>query len=107
MDRVLLSDEERSAAAVPLTQLDGYLKTIIRFKLREFIHLNPCFNTAPALDMNAYPIDVRNYRRILTMEATENAVPNRYSHVPLSVQTCPHKKRAKNLRSFFRKGNCR
>ena len=105
MDKVLLSDEERSAAAVPLPQLDGYLKSINRFKRREFIHLNSCFNTAPALDMSAYPIDVRNYRRILTMEATENAVPNRYSHLPMSVGTCPHKKRARNLRN--RTGNCR
>lgn len=105
MERITLADEDRSATAVQLHQLDGYLKTIIRFKLREFIHLNPCFNTAPALDMNAYPIDVRNYRRILTMEATENSVPNRYSHLPRSVVTCPHKKRARLLRS--RLGNCR
>ncbi len=54
--------------AVVLDQLDDYLKTILRFKIREFVHLSPCFEAIPSIDVRRYPIDIRNYRRLLSLE---------------------------------------
>ncbi|MBX3077596.1 hypothetical protein KF913_27040 [Candidatus Obscuribacterales bacterium] len=75
--------------AVVLDELDEYLKTILKFKIREFIHLNPCFEAIPSIDVRRYPIDVRNYRRLLLLEQN---IPQ---HKP---QECHNKKRVKATR---------
>ncbi len=54
--------------AIVLDQLDDYLKTILRFKIREFVHLSPCFEAVPSIDVKRYPIDIRNYRRLLSLD---------------------------------------
>ncbi|MBX9695366.1 MAG: hypothetical protein K2Z81_23480 [Cyanobacteria bacterium] len=74
--------------AVVLDQLDDYLKTILKFKLREFVHLSPCFDAIPSIDMRRYPIDVRNYRRLLTLENTTSR----------KRTGCPNKQRVKIAR---------
>jgi hypothetical protein len=84
--RMFPSADDRS---VVLDQLDDYLKTILKFKIREFIHLNPCFEAIPSIDVRRYPIDIRNYRRLLSLEQN---VPNQK---PLD---CRNKKRIKAAR---------
>jgi len=42
-------------STVALEHLDGLLKTILRVKLREFVHLSPCFRDIPSIDAEAYP----------------------------------------------------
>jgi len=80
--------------AVVLDQLDDYLKTILRFKIREFVHLSPCFEAIPSIDVRRYPIDIRNYRRLLSLEQN---IP---AHQP---QDCRNRKRVKaNRRRIFR-----
>ncbi|MBZ0185724.1 MAG: hypothetical protein K8F91_05675, partial [Candidatus Obscuribacterales bacterium] len=76
--------------AILLEDLDAYLKTILKFKLREFVHLNRCFSSIPSVDLKAYPLDVRNHRRLLNLE----------HHVPVAKRTsvCPNKKRIKARR---------
>ena len=75
--------------AVALNELDDYLKTILRFKIREFIHLNPCFEAIPSIDVRRYPIDIRNYRRLLSLEQN---MPTQ------KVVECRNKKRVKATR---------
>lgn len=74
--------------AVALEDLDDYLKTILRFKIREFIHLNPCFEAIPSIDVRRYPIDIRNYRRLLSLE----------QNIPQKSLDCHNKKRVKATR---------
>lgn len=83
-------DEER---AVLLNELDDYLKTILKFKLREFIHLSPCFEAVPSIDVRRYPIDIRNYRRLLSLE----------QHFPVKGRSCPHKNRIRPVRRRVRR----
>jgi hypothetical protein len=75
--------------AVVLDQLDDYLKTILKFKIREFVHLSPCFEAIPSLDVRRYPIDIRNYRRLLSLEQNIPAQRN---------VECHNKKRVKATR---------
>lgn len=42
-------------STVALEHLDGLLKTILRVKLREFVHLSPCFRDIPSIDAESYP----------------------------------------------------
>ena len=72
--------------AVVLEQLDDYLKTIVKFKLREFVHLSPCFDAIPSIDVRRYPIDVRNYRRLLSLESSSGQCPGK-------EVGCPHRER--------------
>lgn len=76
--------------AIVLDQLDDYLKTILKFKIREFVHLSPCFEAIPSIDVRRYPIDIRNYRRLLSLE----------QNIPMKPQqaTCRQKKRIKAAR---------
>lgn len=76
--------------AVVLDKLDEHLKTILRFKLREFVHLSPCFEAVPSIDMRRYPIDVRNYRRLLSLES--GAVKGK------KPAGCPNKQRVRVMR---------
>lgn len=41
-------------AAVPLDMLDDHLKAILRLKLREFLHLDPCMRDIPSINPAAY-----------------------------------------------------
>ena len=75
--------------AVVIDQLDDYLKTILRFKIREFVHLSPCFEAIPSIDVRRYPIDIRNYRRLLSLDHT----PQRARDA-----VCRNKKRVKATR---------
>jgi len=72
--------------AVVLEQLDDYLKTIVKFKLREFVHLSPCFDAIPSIDVRRYPIDVRNYRRLLSLEGSSGQRADK-------EVGCPHRER--------------
>ena len=40
---------------VRLDQLDDHLKVILKFKIREFVHLSPCFRDIPSIDTASYP----------------------------------------------------
>ena len=42
-------------STVALEHLDGLLKTILRVKLREFVHLSPCFRDIPSINTESYP----------------------------------------------------
>ncbi len=41
-------------AAIPLDMLDDHLKAILRLKLREFLHLDPCMRDIPSINPEAY-----------------------------------------------------
>ena len=72
--------------AVVLEHLDEFMRAILKFKIREFIHLNPCFDAIPSIDVKAYPIDIRNYRRLLSIDY----------QIPSAAQKdegCPNKER--------------
>jgi hypothetical protein len=84
--RMFPSSDDR---AVVLDQLDDYLKTILKFKIREFVHLSPCFEAIPSIDVRRYPIDIRNYRRLLSLEQNIPAQRN---------VECHNKKRVKATR---------
>lgn len=43
-----------SEAAVPLENLDTRMKAILKLKLRELVHLHPCFRDIPSIDPEAY-----------------------------------------------------
>lgn len=40
---------------VRLEQLDDHLKVILKFRIREFVHLSPCFRDIPSIDATSYP----------------------------------------------------
>lgn len=42
-------------SSIALENLDSHLKTILKLKLREFVHLSPCFRGIPTIDTLAYP----------------------------------------------------
>lgn len=52
---------------VELEELDDFLKTILKFKIREFIHMSPFFEGIPS-------IDVSNYKRYATAADTSDVV---------------------------------
>jgi hypothetical protein len=39
---------------VALERLDDHLKAILKVKLREFVHLSPCFVDIPSIDVSRY-----------------------------------------------------
>lgn len=43
-----------SESPVSLEHLDDHLKAILKVKLREFVHLSPCFTDIPSIDMSRY-----------------------------------------------------
>ncbi|HEY9773403.1 MAG TPA: hypothetical protein V6C81_06290 [Planktothrix sp.] len=43
-----------SESPVALEHLDDHLKAILKVKLREFVHLSPCFADIPSIDMSHY-----------------------------------------------------
>jgi hypothetical protein len=43
-----------SESPVALEHLDDHLKAILKVKLREFVHLSPCFTDIPSIDMSRY-----------------------------------------------------
>jgi hypothetical protein len=43
-----------SESPVALEHLDDHLKAILKVKLREFVHLSPCFADIPSIDMSRY-----------------------------------------------------
>jgi len=43
-----------SESPVALEHLDAHLKAIIKVKLREFVHLSPCFEAIPSIDVSKY-----------------------------------------------------
>jgi hypothetical protein len=50
-DQMALASDESTVA---LEHLDDHLKAILKLKLREFVHLSPCFNNIPLIDMDNY-----------------------------------------------------
>lgn len=74
--------------ALPLRDLDNRLKTILKFKLREFVHLNPCFNLVTSLSDQSFSIDVRNQRRLLNLDNPQEIERQ-------EVKPCPYKSRIK------------
>jgi len=60
---------------VALEHLDDYLKTIVKMKIREFVHLSPWFNDIPSIDLH-------NYMRLESVE--------RYSPMRESPLECPN-----------------
>ena len=67
--------------AVPLDMLDGHLKAILRLKLREFLHLDPCMRDIPSINPEAYVnkrvADSKGY----LMVEREFACPNKLAQV--------------------------
>lgn len=43
-----------SDAPVALEHLDDHMKAILKVKLREFVHLSPCFENIPSIDVARY-----------------------------------------------------
>ena len=78
--------QERS---VLLSSLDDRLRTILRFKLREFVHLNPCFDLITSLNDESFSIDIRNQRRLLSMDDRERLMAQE-----VRVE-CPNKSRVR------------
>lgn len=77
--------------AVLLSHLDDRLRAILKFKLREFVHLNPCFNTVVPFKDESFSIDLRNQRQLLNLEAQPLV------HFMTSTP-CPHKDRVIGMR---------
>lgn len=81
--------------AVGLSDLDSRLKTILKFKLREFVHLNPCFNLVTSLNDQSFSIDVRNQRRILNLDNKPK--------LAFKQDICPYSRRIKLKRRKVQK----
>lgn len=47
-----------SESPIALEHLDDHLKAILKVKLREFVHLSPCFADIPSIDVNRYAANV-------------------------------------------------
>lgn len=43
-----------SESPIALEHLDDHLKAILKVKLREFVHLSPCFEAIPSIDVSKY-----------------------------------------------------
>ena len=80
---------------VQLSDLDLRLKTILKFKLREFVHLNPCFNLVTSLNDQSFSIDVRNQRRMLNLDNKPQKI--------ISKAICPYARRIKLKRRKVQK----
>lgn len=67
--------------AIPLDMLDDHLKAILRLKLREFLHLDPCMRDIPSINPEAYlnkrVADSKGY----LMVEREFACPNKLAQV--------------------------
>jgi len=75
-----------SESPVALEHLDDHLKAILKVKLREFVHLSPCFTDIPSIDMNRYG-------------RGQAAMPAQHLHVqPHMDDECPNKLHRSTLR---------
>lgn len=74
--------------AVLLNHLDDRLRAILKFKLREFVHLNPCFNVVTPLNTENFSMDKRNQERLLNLDDRQYA-----SQVVQLQEPCPHSAR--------------
>jgi hypothetical protein len=43
-----------SESPIALEHLDDHLKALLKVKLREFVHLSPCFADVPSIDVSQY-----------------------------------------------------
>lgn len=77
--------------AVLVGQLDDRLRAILKFKLREFVHLNPCFNAVTPLNEANFSIDLRNQSRLLNLESAASVARQ-------VEESCPHQDRYVGLR---------
>jgi hypothetical protein len=50
-----------SESPIALENLDDHLKALLKLKLREFVHLNPCFSDIPSIDVTRYARPVEAY----------------------------------------------
>lgn len=75
-----------SDAPVALENLDDHLKAILKLKLREFVHLTPCFADIPSIDVNIYPRTEPCAR--LAVVKDEPPCPN-HRHVSLGTRRRP------------------
>mgnify|MGYP001209785018 CR=1 FL=1 len=71
--------------AVMLSHLDDRLRAILKFKLREFVHLNPCFNVVTPLNTENFSMDKRNQDRLLNLDDRQYA-----RQVVDQKKPCPH-----------------
>lgn len=62
--------------AVPLEMLDGHLKAIMRLKLREFLHLDPCMKDIPSINPEAY---------------SNRGVAEKHGYLMIEQDMCPNK----------------
>ncbi len=77
-----------SESPVALEHLDAHLKAILKVKLREFVHLSPCFTDIPSIDMARYG-------------RGQTSVPTQHLHAPSQMgddQHCPNKLHRTSLR---------
>ena len=67
-----------SESPVMLDQLDNHLKALLKVKLREFVHLSPCFVDIPSIDLSRYvrAADTRPIPVYVPAEISEDC-PNR------------------------------
>ncbi|HEY9717027.1 MAG TPA: hypothetical protein V6C69_06145 [Trichormus sp.] len=75
-----------SESPVALEHLDDHLKAILKVKLREFVHLSPCFADIPSIDMS-------RYGRSQALVAAQH-----HLHVVSHDDGCPNKQHKTNLR---------
>lgn len=73
---------------VELEELDDFLKTILKFKIREFIHMSPFFEGIPS-------IDVANYMHKYTDmgDTAENVRPIGLAKGLRLLDECPNRHR--------------
>ncbi len=73
---------------VELEELDDYLKTILKFKIREFIHMSPFFEGIPSIDVNNYA-----YMRRTASDSSENIRPIGLAKGMRLLDECPNRHR--------------
>jgi hypothetical protein len=69
---------------VALEKLDDHLKALLRLKIREFVHLSPCFKDVPAVDpmLPSGRFVSSEAPRSATRPGPDSQCPNRKTEAP-------------------------
>lgn len=69
---------------VALEKLDDHLKALLRLKIREFVHLSPCFKDVPSVDPTLPTTTfVPEIPRIRSARHNDRNCPNRKTDAPV------------------------
>jgi hypothetical protein len=69
---------------VALEKLDDHLKALLRLKIREFVHLSPCFKDVPTVDplLSSAKFVSPDAPRSTTRPGPDSQCPNRKLEAP-------------------------